>query len=56
MWEPRRLTILWASMICYRDSFTFNTCDKNINICEISNRLQSRPFVTDADNEISEQM
>jgi hypothetical protein len=22
MWEPRRLTILWAFMACYRDSFT----------------------------------
>jgi hypothetical protein len=21
-WQPRRLTTLWASMICYRDSFT----------------------------------
>jgi hypothetical protein len=23
MWEPRRLTTLWASKACYRDSFTF---------------------------------
>jgi hypothetical protein len=23
MWEPRRLTILWPSTACYRDSFTF---------------------------------
>jgi hypothetical protein len=23
MWKPRRLTILWASTACYRDSFTF---------------------------------
>jgi hypothetical protein len=22
MWEPRRLTTLWASVACYRDSFT----------------------------------
>jgi hypothetical protein len=22
MWEPRRLTTLWASMACYKDSFT----------------------------------
>jgi hypothetical protein len=21
MWEPRRLTVLWASTTCYRDSF-----------------------------------
>jgi hypothetical protein len=25
MWEPRRLTTIWASTACYRDSFTF-TC------------------------------
>jgi hypothetical protein len=25
MWEPRRLTTLWASTVCYRDSFTFLT-------------------------------
>jgi hypothetical protein len=25
MWEPRRLTTLWAFMACYRDSFTFFT-------------------------------
>jgi hypothetical protein len=23
IWEPRRLTTLWAFMACYRDSFTF---------------------------------
>jgi hypothetical protein len=23
MWEPQCLTTLWASMACYRDSFTF---------------------------------
>jgi hypothetical protein len=23
MWEPQRLTALWASTACYRDSFTF---------------------------------
>jgi hypothetical protein len=23
MWEPRRLTTLWVSTACYRDSFTF---------------------------------
>jgi hypothetical protein len=23
MWKPRRLTTLWASMVCYRDSFIF---------------------------------
>jgi hypothetical protein len=25
MWEPRRLTTVWAFMACYRDGFTF-TC------------------------------
>jgi hypothetical protein len=23
MWEPQRLTTLWASTACYRDSFTY---------------------------------
>jgi hypothetical protein len=23
MWEPRRLTTLWAFTACYRESFTF---------------------------------
>jgi hypothetical protein len=23
MWEPQRLSTLWASTACYRDSFTF---------------------------------
>jgi hypothetical protein len=23
MWEPRRLTTIWNSTACYRDSFTF---------------------------------
>jgi hypothetical protein len=23
MWESQRLTTLWASMVCYRDNFTF---------------------------------
>jgi hypothetical protein len=26
MWEPRLLTILWASMACYRDRFTLKVC------------------------------
>jgi hypothetical protein len=25
MWEPQRLTTLWASTACYKDSFTFTT-------------------------------
>jgi hypothetical protein len=23
MWEPQRLTTLWASTVCYRDSFSY---------------------------------
>jgi hypothetical protein len=25
MWEPRRLTALWDSTVCYKDSFIFCT-------------------------------
>jgi hypothetical protein len=31
MWEPRRLTTLWASTACYRDNFTFTTSWKHRN-------------------------
>jgi hypothetical protein len=32
MWEPRRLTTLWASTACYEDSFTFLValCDRHL--------------------------
>jgi hypothetical protein len=30
MWEPRRLTTLWASTACYRDSFTFLPIARNL--------------------------
>jgi hypothetical protein len=33
MWEPRRLTILWASMACYRNSFTFTCGLFNAGVC-----------------------
>jgi hypothetical protein len=29
MWEPRRLTTLWAFTACYRDSITFFLPDPN---------------------------
>jgi hypothetical protein len=29
MWEPRRLTALWASTACYRDRFTFTLWKSN---------------------------
>jgi hypothetical protein len=35
MWEPRRLTTLWASMACYRDSFTFLHLTETINILKV---------------------
>jgi hypothetical protein len=37
MWEPRRLTTLWAFMACYKDSFTFTK--KNVE------------YISDASNE-----
>jgi hypothetical protein len=49
MWEPRRVTTLWAFTTCYRDSFTFISqmynLEKPVNIklrtfVEISGRLQ----------------
>jgi hypothetical protein len=30
MWEPRRLTTLWAFTACYRDSFTFYPLDRRL--------------------------
>jgi hypothetical protein len=32
MWEPRRLTTLWASTPCYKDSFTFCLMSVSIKI------------------------
>jgi hypothetical protein len=32
MWEPRRLTTLWAFTACYRDSFTFFALSSNISL------------------------
>jgi hypothetical protein len=42
MWEPRRLTTLWAFMACYRNSFTFSYFKFNI-LSNVRNRhgLQS---------------
>jgi hypothetical protein len=33
MWEPRRLTTLWAFMACYRDSFTFTYLILSSHLC-----------------------
>jgi hypothetical protein len=31
MWEPRRLTTIWASTACYRDSFTISSENKKFH-------------------------
>jgi hypothetical protein len=42
MWKPRRLTTLWVSTACYRDSFTFTftginkICSRNFIMSSIS--------------------
>jgi hypothetical protein len=36
MWEPRRLTTLWASTACYRDSFTFLPYFENVGAPSLS--------------------
>jgi hypothetical protein len=30
MWQPRRLTTLWASTVCYKVSVTFSNCSIRI--------------------------
>jgi hypothetical protein len=36
MWEPQRLTVLWASTACYRDTFTllFYFMNSTLKICK----------------------
>jgi hypothetical protein len=41
MWKPRRLITLWASMACYRDSFTFTFLHS-----VIAHKIE--PFITTA--------
>jgi hypothetical protein len=36
MWEPRRLTTLWVSTVCYRDSFTFLSL---LHFCALVNNI-----------------
>jgi hypothetical protein len=37
IWEPRRLTTLWASTTCYRDSFAFaSTCGLSLSAVDIN--------------------
>jgi hypothetical protein len=35
MWDPQRLTTLWASMAWYRDSFTFYLPLSELCICTL---------------------
>jgi hypothetical protein len=32
MWEPRRLTTLWAFTACYRDSFAFLSASQEVPV------------------------
>jgi hypothetical protein len=43
MWEPRRLTTLWAFTACYRDSFTFYLC-KEFQLCYALDANNTRTF------------
>jgi hypothetical protein len=48
MWENRRITILWASTACYRDSFTFfYLCSSWTNCVKYVIRLQKHSMSTD---------
>jgi hypothetical protein len=42
MWEPQRLTTLWAATTCYRDSFTFINNDPGYlnKICSIAKTIK----------------
>jgi hypothetical protein len=50
MWEPRRLTTLWASMASYRDSFTLPLpfkdimCQKRVDFHVFSKQCPSVPL------------
>jgi hypothetical protein len=46
MWEPRRLTILWASTACYRDSSTSFFCLK-ISMSCLKIRVEFPTLVND---------
>jgi hypothetical protein len=35
MWKPRRLTTLWASKACYRNSFTFYMISSEVKLCAL---------------------
>jgi hypothetical protein len=41
MWEPRRLTTLWAFMACYGDNFTFIWQRRGVWVPEVTGVLFS---------------
>jgi hypothetical protein len=44
MWEPRRLTNLWASKARYRDSFTFFIFLPSMQVALLSTERRARCF------------
>jgi hypothetical protein len=52
MWEPRRLSTLWASAACYKDSFTFFKI-QNTSVEVVELRAENRrPYLNT--NEVEE--
>jgi hypothetical protein len=54
MWEPQRLTILWASTACYRDCFTFCLNNKEFNWIIIIVIIIAIKYRTEDPNEITQ--
>jgi hypothetical protein len=44
MWDPQRLTTLWASMPCYRDSFIFYLFSNELYKCAINPVMNPKPI------------
>jgi hypothetical protein len=44
MWKPRRLIILWASIVCYRDSFTLFSRQKKWSVSGLLILLHALTF------------
>jgi hypothetical protein len=42
MWEPRRLTIVWAFAACYRDSYIFTYVCLSRVMCLLDSHLHTR--------------
>jgi hypothetical protein len=56
MWKPRRLTTLWASRACHRDSFTFTNLETRLPYCITLGKINQddkiiRGFHTDEDSD-----